>query len=132
MYHDLPAARLFCPGRRGAKPSSGRRNPLARQEIGKCVLGPGIAHHLSSVAMLRRPARVEALCLLLEQQRLDSPDGTAMVIGYHFRNLHRLGAQLALGDQVIEKTNAIGLLGLYDARSEQPLLGLRPADLAAK
>src|SRR5262245_15313389 len=118
--------------RRAAKPSSGRRNPLARQEFGKCVLGPGIAHHLCGVTMLCRPTRVEALCLLLEQQRLDPPDGTAMVIRYHFRDLHRLGAQLAFGDQVIEKTNAIGLLGLYDARSEQQLLGLRPADLAAK
>src|SRR5262245_30343221 len=119
-------------GRRAAKPSSVRRTPLARQEFGKCVLGPGIAHHLCGVTMLCRPTRVEALCLLLEQQRLDPPDGTAMVIRYHFRDLHRLGAQLAFGDQVIEKTNAIGLLGLYDARSEQQLLGLRPADLAAK
>ena len=110
----------------------GRRNPLARQKFGKGVLGLGIAHHLCGVAMLCRPAPVEALRLLLEQQRLTPLTAPRWLLAIIFAISIVLDAKLSLGDQVIKKSNAIGLLGLHDARGEQQLLGLRPADLTAE
>src|SRR5262249_37211124 len=43
-----------------------------------------------------------------------------------------LGPKLAFRHQMIEQADAIGLFGLDNARGEQQLLGLRPADLAAE
>src|SRR5439155_567992 len=43
--------------------------------------------------------------------------------------LHRLRSQLLARHEVIEKTDAVGLLRLHGTRGEQELLGHRPADL---
>src|SRR5215831_6290994 len=108
------------------------RNPLAGEKFRECVLGLRAAHHLRGVVMLCCPSGLEALALLFEQQRLHPSDGTAVVAGDHFRDLHRLHAELSFGNEMIEKANAVGFLGLDDASREQKLLGLRPANLAAE
>src|ERR1700680_4343532 len=63
-----------------------RRDPFAGQELGECVPGSSTAHHLSGVAMLCRPTRLDALPLLFEQEGLDPFHGTAMVARYHVRD----------------------------------------------
>src|SRR5690349_5032877 len=76
---------------------------LSREELGEGFLGAGVGHYLVRIAVLGRPARFEALRLLLEEERLHALHGTAMVFRDQTRDLHRLRPQPIVGDEVIEE-----------------------------
>src|SRR5262245_4059927 len=94
------------------------RPSLAGDELREGHFGPGAPHDLRGVVPLVGPLLLEVGPQVLEEQGLHADHRLAPVLGDHGAQPHRLGAELRAGDEVIEQTDAMGLLGLDHAAGE--------------